>query len=209
SDPPTRISEPSVSRYASTIHCCAVSPPPRSRWIDGSATLITVESRNAIPDPRIVATSVSRLTVVELSGRARSALALRRFARPSERPRGARPGSARRSRSRARTSRPRAGPRRARPPRARREALRPDPERLHLDLDRVAEPDLGPEVDLGTGQDHPGLVGAHRCEERDPRLLEIRQVGRVVDVPEGVHVAEPDGLRVDERHVRSLSAGRT
>ena len=30
SEPPTRMSAPSVRRYASTIHCCAERPPPRS-----------------------------------------------------------------------------------------------------------------------------------------------------------------------------------
>ena len=51
SEPPTRISEPSVSRYASTIHCCAASPPPRSRWIGGRATLTTVASMKTIDEP--------------------------------------------------------------------------------------------------------------------------------------------------------------
>ena len=54
------MNDPSVSRYASTIHCCAASPPPRSAWIDGSATLTTVESTNTIDVPRIVATIVKR-----------------------------------------------------------------------------------------------------------------------------------------------------
>ncbi len=61
SEPPRRISEPSVSRYASTTHCCEASPPPRSRWIAGSATFTTVMSMNAIDDPRIVAMSAKRL----------------------------------------------------------------------------------------------------------------------------------------------------
>jgi len=63
SEPPTRMSDPSVSRYAPTIHCCAASPPPRSRWIGGSATLTTLESMKTIDEPRIVATSVSRVGV--------------------------------------------------------------------------------------------------------------------------------------------------
>ena len=53
SEPPTRMSEPSVSRYASTIHCWAARPPPRSRWIGGSATLTTEPSMNTIDEPRI------------------------------------------------------------------------------------------------------------------------------------------------------------
>jgi hypothetical protein len=62
SDPPSRINEPSVSRYALLTHCCPASPPPRLRWIDGKATLTTLPSSNAMLDPRMVATSVSRLT---------------------------------------------------------------------------------------------------------------------------------------------------
>ena len=42
----------------STTHCCAWRPPPRSRSIAGSATLTTVPSMVAIPEPRIAATSV-------------------------------------------------------------------------------------------------------------------------------------------------------
>src|SRR3954468_15334588 len=57
SEPPTRISDPSVSRYAFTTHCCPARPPPRSSSIAGSATLTIVASSSAIPDPRIVATS--------------------------------------------------------------------------------------------------------------------------------------------------------
>ena len=60
SDPPIRISEPSVSRYAFATHCCACRPPPRSCSIAGSATLTTVPSMVAIPEPRIAATSVIR-----------------------------------------------------------------------------------------------------------------------------------------------------
>jgi hypothetical protein len=61
SDPPSRINEPSVSRYALVTHCWPASPPPRLRWIDGRATLTTLLSRIAMLDPRIVATSVKRL----------------------------------------------------------------------------------------------------------------------------------------------------
>src|ERR687885_730970 len=63
SEPPTRISDPSVSRYASTTHCCSARPPPRSRRIAGSATLTTVESTNTIVDPRMAATRTRRLRV--------------------------------------------------------------------------------------------------------------------------------------------------
>src|SRR5438046_10675682 len=62
-DPPRRISAPRVSRYASTTHCCSASPPPRSFWIDGSATLTTVESTKTIVDPRMHAARISRLRV--------------------------------------------------------------------------------------------------------------------------------------------------
>jgi hypothetical protein len=60
SEPPTRMSDPSVSRYASTIHCWVARPPPRSRWIDGSATFTTVPSRNTIAEPRMLASRVKR-----------------------------------------------------------------------------------------------------------------------------------------------------
>jgi hypothetical protein len=61
SEPPTSRSDPSVRRYASTTHCCSASPPPRSRWIAGSATLTTVESTNTVIDPRMHATRTRRL----------------------------------------------------------------------------------------------------------------------------------------------------
>src|SRR5580704_7423904 len=61
SEPPTRISEPSVNRYPLTTHCCAASPPPSARWIVGSATFTTVPSSITIPEPRMHAISVRRL----------------------------------------------------------------------------------------------------------------------------------------------------
>ena len=61
SDPPTRISDPSASRYAFEIHCWPARPPPRSRWIAGSATLTTVASSPATNDPMIAATRTRRL----------------------------------------------------------------------------------------------------------------------------------------------------
>ena len=60
-EPPTRRSEPSVSRYASTTHCWSASPPPRSSSIAGSATFTTVESTKTMTEPRMQATSTSRL----------------------------------------------------------------------------------------------------------------------------------------------------
>src|SRR3954469_4915011 len=63
SRPPTRISEPSTSRYALTTHCWPARPPPRSRSIAGSATLTTVASRNATNEPMIAASRLRRLRV--------------------------------------------------------------------------------------------------------------------------------------------------
>src|SRR3954468_11570890 len=60
SEPPTRISDASVNRYAFETHCCAGSPPPRSLSIAGRATLTIVPSIVATPEPRIAATSVRR-----------------------------------------------------------------------------------------------------------------------------------------------------
>src|SRR5581483_384137 len=61
SDPPSRTNEPSVSRYALATHCWPARPPPRLRWIEGSATLTTLVARMAMLDPRTVATSVNCL----------------------------------------------------------------------------------------------------------------------------------------------------
>ena len=66
SEPPTRISEPSVNRYAFAIHCCAANPPPSARWMVGSATFTTVLSSSAMPEPRMHAISVSRFIVASL-----------------------------------------------------------------------------------------------------------------------------------------------
>ena len=63
SDPASRISALSVSRYALEIHCWAAKPPPRSRPIAGSATLTALESTAAIAEARIALTSASRLAV--------------------------------------------------------------------------------------------------------------------------------------------------
>ena len=59
-EPLSRIKDESVTMYPLTIHCMPDSPVPRSSWMAGSATVTTVESRNAIPDPRTVASSVHR-----------------------------------------------------------------------------------------------------------------------------------------------------
>src|SRR5207253_5827986 len=61
SEPPTRMSAPSVSRYASTTHCWRASPPPRSRWIAGRATLTTLPSTKTMLEPRMHAIRTSRL----------------------------------------------------------------------------------------------------------------------------------------------------
>src|ERR671935_3313815 len=65
-EPPIRSREPSASRYALEIHCCAESPPPRSRSIAGRATLTIEPSIVTTAEPRIAARSVSswwRVTV--------------------------------------------------------------------------------------------------------------------------------------------------
>jgi large subunit ribosomal protein L1 len=61
SEPPTRISDPSVSRYAFDTHCWPARPPPRSARMAGSATLTAVESSPATNEPMIAATSASCL----------------------------------------------------------------------------------------------------------------------------------------------------
>src|SRR3954447_17163046 len=84
SDPPTRMSDPSVTRYALTTHCWVASPPPSSCWIEGSATLTTEPSTKAIDEPRMLATSVQRATAGSSGGAAPSALSMRRsYGRPS------------------------------------------------------------------------------------------------------------------------------
>ena len=60
SEPPIRINEASASRYAFETHCCAVSPPPRSRSIAGNATLTIELSIETTADPRIAASKISR-----------------------------------------------------------------------------------------------------------------------------------------------------
>src|SRR5699024_11883626 len=55
-----RIKHETLTLYPLTIHCMPDSPVPSSSWMAGSATVTTVESRNAIPDPRTVASSVHR-----------------------------------------------------------------------------------------------------------------------------------------------------
>ncbi len=65
SEPPRMIRAPRVSRYASVIHCRSDSPVCRSREMVGSATLTTVELRNATPEPRTVAAMTQRPAVLE------------------------------------------------------------------------------------------------------------------------------------------------
>ena len=60
SAPPNSNSAVSVTRYASIVHCSPATSVCRSRPIDGSATLTTVPSRNATPDPRTVAAITQR-----------------------------------------------------------------------------------------------------------------------------------------------------
>ena len=64
SEPPTSSSDESVSRYASTTHCCTARPPCRLARIDGSATLTIVASRNTIPDPTMLAMSAIRFVSI-------------------------------------------------------------------------------------------------------------------------------------------------
>jgi hypothetical protein len=61
SEPPMRISDPSVSMYALETHCWPAKPPPRSLSMAGNATLTTVASRPATNVPRIAASKVRRL----------------------------------------------------------------------------------------------------------------------------------------------------
>src|ERR1700733_11023010 len=58
SEPPTRISEPSNSKYASTTHCKSVTVAPKLVCKAGSATFTTVLSMNAMLEPSIVATRI-------------------------------------------------------------------------------------------------------------------------------------------------------
>ena len=59
SEPASRMSALSVSRYALDTHCWAAKPPPSSRRIAGSATLTAEESTPAIVEARIAETSAS------------------------------------------------------------------------------------------------------------------------------------------------------
>ena len=60
SDPPSSSRPARVSAYALTVHWSPLSPASRSSPMVGSATLTTVESRKAIPDPSTVARSTQR-----------------------------------------------------------------------------------------------------------------------------------------------------
>ena len=66
---------------------------------------------------------------------------------------------------------------------------------LGLDLDLLAEHDRRAEVELDARQDQrqalEGHVGLEDVEQvADPRLLDVAEEDRVVDVPEGIDVAE-------------------
>ena len=63
SDPPSSSRPARVSAYALTIHWSPPSPASRSSPMVGRATLTTVASRNAIPDPSTVARSTQRPAV--------------------------------------------------------------------------------------------------------------------------------------------------
>ena len=65
SEPPRMISAPRVSRYASVIHCRSLSPVCRSRAMVGRATLTTVESRKATPEPSTAVARTQRPAVLE------------------------------------------------------------------------------------------------------------------------------------------------
>src|SRR5271168_437188 len=58
SEPPTRINEPSSSKYASTTHCKSATVAPKLLCKAGSATFTTVLSINAMLDASIVATRI-------------------------------------------------------------------------------------------------------------------------------------------------------
>ena len=73
-----------------------------------------------------------------------------------------------------------------------------EPAAANVDLDGVAEPHRQAVVDLDAGDDDRVGRRAAPEEKCDPRLLEVRQVDGVVDVPHRVEVAEADGLAVDE-----------
>jgi hypothetical protein len=64
-DPPSRISEPSVRRHALLTHCWPARPPPRLRWIDGSASSRRCGRGSRCSTPGIVATSINRLAEPE------------------------------------------------------------------------------------------------------------------------------------------------
>jgi hypothetical protein len=59
-EPPVIISALSDSRYAFITHCSPPNSRSRSRPIAGSATVTTLDSRNAAPEPRMTAASAHR-----------------------------------------------------------------------------------------------------------------------------------------------------
>ena len=66
SDPPSRSSAESDSRYALTIHSCPLRLTWRSRLIAGRARNTTVSSRIVMSKPMMTATSVHRLRVTSV-----------------------------------------------------------------------------------------------------------------------------------------------
>ena len=60
SEPPSRISEASNSRYPLLIHCSSAKEASRSSPMVRSATLTTVPSRRVRPDPRLAAATTHR-----------------------------------------------------------------------------------------------------------------------------------------------------
>src|SRR5215211_4822394 len=65
SEPAVSTSAASVSAYASTTHWRSVKLPPRSRRIDGSATLTTVMSRRSMNVATEAATRVHHLRAID------------------------------------------------------------------------------------------------------------------------------------------------
>jgi hypothetical protein len=83
------------------------------------------------------------------------------------------------------------------------------------DFELFALVSLGPEIDLGAGQDEaltplplrrpPEFQTGLPAPEIDPRLLEVRGIGRVVDVTERIAVAEPDDQAVLDQQRRQMA----
>src|SRR5437879_5495414 len=59
-EPAIKINEPSVNKYASTIHCWPARPPPSSRDIAGKATFTTDESKKATNEAKMLTAKTRR-----------------------------------------------------------------------------------------------------------------------------------------------------